>query len=152
MNSMHKYSTHGLLNVHCLHKFSTFADLKSSLVWSNFVLLWTIYSNRVFLLGAQFFQSYHNLDMSGYKRYNANKDSLSKNGFALYMSPIFLAMLFWSFDVKVAVIFRNVFLNTFNTRMMFIGFDNSFYSGFIIIGTLEFNGFLLYLYNIDWIS
>ena len=55
MNSMHKYSTHGLLNVHCLHKFSTFADLKSSLVCSNFVLLWTIYSNRVFLLGVQFF-------------------------------------------------------------------------------------------------
>ena len=28
----------------------------------------------------------------------------------------------------------------FNAMMMFIGFNNSFYGGFIIIGTLQFNG------------
>ena len=36
--------------------------------------------------------------------------------------------------------FWNVFLDKVNPRMMFIGFNNYFYSGFIIIRTLQFNG------------
>ena len=59
------------------------------------------YLNIAFFVGCIFFLklfekyypklSWHNLDMT---RHTSNKTSLSKNGFALCMSPTFLAILF----------------------------------------------------------
>ena len=61
-----------MLNILSLYKFSTFADLKSSFVCSNFVLLWTIQIARFcwlrsFFIFARYVLPQAKLDMSGYR-------------------------------------------------------------------------------------
>ena len=64
-----------------------------------------------------------------------------------------------SFEIKVVLVFWNVVVNKFKARMMFIGFNNGFYSEFIIIGTLEFNDcfsscilYYIYVISIEFLS
>ena len=92
-----------MLNTLSLYKFSTFADLKSSFACSNLVLLSTNWIERFCLLRSFYRfvrQVLPQVKLSWFRcecileYYNAIKNSLSKNGFALCMSSTFLDIVF----------------------------------------------------------